>query len=58
MTSFTLANLEQSEADIAAVEQAVAALEAGTYAICVVCGDDIANLVTVDPLVSQCVEHR
>ena len=57
MTSFTLADLEQSEADIAAVEQAIAALEAGTYAICSVCGDDIANLVTANPLASCCANH-
>jgi RNA polymerase-binding transcription factor DksA len=56
-TPFTLANLETSEAEIAAVEHAIAALEDGTYATCTECGADLTEHVKVDALASTCSLH-
>jgi RNA polymerase-binding transcription factor DksA len=56
-SAFTLADLAQSEQDMAGVEQAIAAMDAGTYARCAVCNADLAEAVKVDPLQRTCSDH-
>jgi hypothetical protein len=56
-TGFTMADLEQSEADIAAVEAAIAAIDSGTYARCGVCGADLSAAAKTDPLQLTCSDH-
>jgi RNA polymerase-binding transcription factor DksA len=55
--AFTLADLEQAEADMTAVQAAIDALEAGTYAVCKVCGHDMSSAVAADPLALSCDDH-
>jgi RNA polymerase-binding transcription factor DksA len=55
--AFTMTDLEQSELDIAAVEAAIAAIDAGTYARCGVCGADLSQALKADPLVVSCSDH-
>jgi RNA polymerase-binding transcription factor DksA len=57
-SAFTLADLETSEAEIAAVERAIADLEAGTYGVCLTCGADISDVVRSNPLTTECVSHH
>jgi RNA polymerase-binding transcription factor DksA len=54
---FTLVDLQQSETDMTAVEQAVAAMDAGTFATCVVCGGDLTEVVKASPLQRTCADH-
>src|SRR4051794_24276211 len=53
-----LAALEQIEADLAGVDRALAALDAGTYGHCTACGEAIADeLLAADPTRATCVTH-
>ncbi len=54
---FTLADLEASEADMAAVQSAIDAIDAGTYGICAVCQNDLTQQVTQNPLLLTCEDH-
>ncbi len=55
--SFSLAELEQAEADMSAVQSAIDAMDARTYAVCRVCGNDITATVAADPLALSCDDH-
>lgn len=59
MTSnaFTMADLERAEADMTAVQAAIDALDAGTYAVCKVCNADMSATVANDPLALTCHDH-
>ncbi len=53
-----LARLEQIDADLDGVEQALARLDAGTYATCEVCGAPLADeLLAEDPVRRRCAVH-
>jgi RNA polymerase-binding transcription factor DksA len=54
---FTLADLEASESDMAAVQSAIDAIDAGTYGTCAVCNKDLAQQVTTNPLLLTCEDH-
>jgi RNA polymerase-binding transcription factor DksA len=56
-TPFTLADLEASEVDMAAVQSAIDAIDAGTYGICGVCNNDLAQQITQNPLLLTCEDH-
>lgn len=56
-STFTLADLESSEADIASVEAAIASLDDGSYDRCNACGADISDVVKVAPLSAFCATH-
>lgn len=57
-TPFTLVELETSEAEIAAVEQAIASMDAGTYGACLECGIDLTDEVAARPLTALCAAHQ
>jgi RNA polymerase-binding transcription factor DksA len=57
-TPFSLVDLETSEAEIAAVERAIADLESGAYGRCSTCGGDISDVVKTNPLATECVTHH
>lgn len=53
-----LARLEQIDADLEGVEQALARLDAGSYASCEVCGTVLADeLLAADPVRRRCPGH-
>jgi hypothetical protein len=56
-TPFRLVDLEQSEADMAAVQSAIEAIDAGTYGTCTVCQKDLTNQVKTNPVLLTCEDH-
>ena len=55
--AFSLGELEQAEAEMAAVQSAIDAIDAGTYAVCRVCGNDMTSTVAANPLALTCDDH-
>ncbi len=54
---FRLVDLEQSEVDMAAVQAAIEAIDAGTYGTCSVCQKDLAEQVKSNPVLLTCEDH-
>jgi RNA polymerase-binding transcription factor DksA len=53
-----LALLSSIERDLAAVDEAIAALDAGTYGTCAVCAAPLsADLLQADPVAQRCAAH-
>lgn len=57
-SGFTLADLDDAEHDLAAVDRAVQLLEDGRYGVCSVCATSIAAVVAREPLTFECADHR
>jgi hypothetical protein len=55
--SFQLSDLESSEADMAAVQSAITAMDEGKYGTCLVCSADLTEVVKADPLRLTCENH-
>jgi RNA polymerase-binding transcription factor DksA len=45
---------DEIERDLAGVEVALARLDAGAYFACVACGNDLGDVVVVDPTADHC----
>ncbi len=56
-TPFRLVDLEQSEVDMAAVQSAIEAIDAGTYGTCTVCQKDLSEAVKTNPVLLTCEDH-
>ena len=55
---FTLAKLEEFEADIAGIERAIASLDDGTFGLCEHCGSALdADALVTEPLLTRCELH-
>jgi RNA polymerase-binding transcription factor DksA len=56
-TPFRLVDLEQSEADMNAVQSAIEAIDAGTYGTCTVCRKNLTEAVKTNPVLLTCEDH-